>query len=70
MKFIRRNASDAERLFVAELIVGEILANTVEHAPGLVEVRIDWHGEHPVVSVLDTGPGLAEVLSVLPEDGK
>ncbi len=68
MKFVRRHADDGDALFTAELILGEILANTVEHAPGLVEVHIDWTGPKPVVRVLDTGPGLQTVLPKLPDD--
>lgn len=68
MKFIRRHAAEAEDVFTAELILGEILANTVEHAPGLVEVRIDWSAEKPVTVVRDTGPGLTRLLGELPQD--
>ena len=58
MQYIRRYARPGEDLFAAELIVGEILANTVEHAPGLVEMTVDWRDERPAISVSDTGPGL------------
>ncbi len=66
-EFLRRLAADPEALFSAELIIGEILANTVEHAPGLVEIHIDWTGEKPVITARDTGPGL-DHLTDLPED--
>ena len=66
MKFIRRFAADSGDLFAAELILGEILANTVEHAPGLVDVRIDWRGAKPIVTVHDSGPGLNREVSELP----
>jgi PAS domain S-box-containing protein len=61
-------ALENEDMFTSELIVGEILANTVEHAPGLVDVAIDWGGERPVVIVRDTGPGLRYLAATLPED--
>ena len=51
-----------------ELIVGEILANTVEHAPGLVSMEVDWSDAAPVVTVVDTGPGLERFAAQLPED--
>ena len=66
--FISAHASVGEDLFNVELILGEILANTVEHAPGLVEIRIDWSGEKPVMTVLDSGPGLREFAGELPRD--
>ncbi|HET9095730.1 MAG TPA: ATP-binding protein, partial [Candidatus Baltobacteraceae bacterium] len=66
MRFLRRFTKDRSALSIAELIVGEILDNTVEHAPGLVDVRIDWTGVKPVLTVRDTGPGLKRVSSELP----
>ena len=68
MNFIRRFAHDPDGVFAAEVILGELLANTVEHAPGLVEVRIDWTGEKPIVTVLDTGPGFEKLLARLPNE--
>ena len=68
MRFISGLADANADLFNAELIVGEILANTVEHAPGLVNMEIDWSDEAPVVTVLDTGPGLDQFKADLPKD--
>ena len=45
--FMRSFAPNEEDLFTAELIIGEVLANTVEHAPGSVRVDIDWTGTIP-----------------------
>ena len=67
MVYMRGLAADADQVFLGELVLGEILANTVEHAPGLVEVRIDWTGPKPIVLVRDTGPGLDNFVSRLPE---
>jgi serine phosphatase RsbU (regulator of sigma subunit)/integral membrane sensor domain MASE1/anti-sigma regulatory factor (Ser/Thr protein kinase) len=68
MSYIQRFARANEDLFTAELILGEILANTVEHAPGLVNMEIDWTDSSPVVTVLDTGPGLERFTAQLPDD--
>jgi anti-sigma regulatory factor (Ser/Thr protein kinase) len=68
MNFIRHFAADQDALFTAELIIGEILANTVQHAPGPVEVNIDWSGEKPIVRVVDTGPGLIHLRAQGPQD--
>nr|MDQ2680147.1 serine/threonine-protein phosphatase [Candidatus Eremiobacteraeota bacterium] len=68
MQFVRRFARPDNDIFGAELVLGEILANTVEHAPGLVEITIDWAGEKPLVTVLDSGPGMARETMELPQD--
>ncbi len=69
MGFIRGLLSSEEDLFRIELIIGEILANTVKHAPGLVTVDIDWSGTQPALTIVDTGPGLARFSPSLPNDG-
>ncbi|HEY0393841.1 MAG TPA: ATP-binding protein [Candidatus Elarobacter sp.] len=49
-------ASDVD---AAELIYGELVANTVRHAGGEVEARLEVHGgDPPVLVVRDHGPGL------------
>ena len=68
MRFIESIAQGGEDLFTAELIVGEILANTVEHAPGLVNMEIDWSQASPVITVVDSGPGLERFAAALPDD--
>jgi len=68
MAYLRRMAAVPSEVFTGELILGEILANTVEHAPGLVEVHIDWTGEKPAVTIRDTGPGLRALDGALPSD--
>ena len=67
-RFMRYFAPDEGDMFRAELIVGEVLANTVEHAPGAVDVDIDWTGERPAITVRDGGPGLARFAEMLPAD--
>jgi PAS domain S-box-containing protein len=66
VKFLRRFTSDRGQLLVSETIIGEILANTVEHAPSVVDVCLDWTGENPVMTVEDEGPGLKTISSELP----
>jgi len=66
--FIRSLASNEDELFLAELIIGEALANTVEHAPGSVSVDVDWTDAYPVVIVSDAGPGLSRFEATLPAD--
>jgi integral membrane sensor domain MASE1/anti-sigma regulatory factor (Ser/Thr protein kinase) len=66
--FIRSLAPSEDELFGTELIIGEALANTVEHAPGSVSVDIDWTDAYPVVIVSDAGPGLSRLVTTLPAD--
>ena len=68
MGYLRELAAAEADLYAAELVIGEILANTVEHAPGLVEVLIDWTCENPKVTVRDSGPGIDGCRMDLPED--
>ena len=68
MEFVCEHAAEDADVFTAELILGELLANTVEHAPGFVEVLIDWTQEHPLVRVRDSGPGLGAIDAKLPGD--
>lgn len=67
-RFMRYFAPADGDLFRAELIIGEVLANTVEHAPGTVHVEIDWTDLHPVITVRDGGPGLTHLAEMLPAD--
>jgi anti-sigma regulatory factor (Ser/Thr protein kinase) len=41
----------------AELIFGELVGNVVRHAPGPIDVQMEWTGEHPVLHVTDRGKG-------------
>jgi anti-sigma regulatory factor (Ser/Thr protein kinase) len=59
-------AADAD-LFPAELILGELLANAVGHAPGPVHVELAWRGNEPVLTVRDNGRGF-QPRAQLPED--
>lgn len=68
MNFLRAFVASEDDLFRSELILGEVLANTVEHAPGLVDIEIDWSGIYPVVTIVDTGPGFSRFAPELPQD--
>jgi integral membrane sensor domain MASE1/anti-sigma regulatory factor (Ser/Thr protein kinase) len=67
-RFIRFFTPTEEELFYSEVIIGEALANTVEHAPGAVTVNIDWTNTHPVFTISDAGPGLSRFAATLPTD--
>lgn len=66
--YLRQFYPDESECFAAELIAGELLANTVEHAPGLVEIRIAWSEGNAVMIVRDSGPGIEKHTHDLPAD--
>jgi len=68
INYLRVLARAEEEFFSTELIVGELLANTVKHAPGLVEMHLDWTGEQPILTVRDTGPGMENPEWTSPDD--
>jgi anti-sigma regulatory factor (Ser/Thr protein kinase) len=53
----------------AELIYGELVANTLRYAGGRVEVRLE-HSDHmpPVLVVRDHGPGIDQATSPVRHD--
>lgn len=53
--------------FSAELIVGELLSNVLEHAPGPVTVSIRRNGDDAVLEVGDAGDGY-RINAELPDD--
>jgi anti-sigma regulatory factor (Ser/Thr protein kinase) len=53
----KTNGATTLDLAAAELIFGELLGNVVRHAPGPVDIVLDWTNELPVLHVFDNGPG-------------
>jgi len=41
----------------SEVIFGELIGNVVRHAPGPIDVTLDWTAHEPVLHVIDRGPG-------------
>jgi anti-sigma regulatory factor (Ser/Thr protein kinase) len=64
---LRKNGASSVEREIAELVAGELLANAVRHAPGTIEVVLDWSGPAPVFHVLDRGPGFT-LAPQLPSD--
>lgn len=53
----------------AELIYGELVANTIRYAEGAVEVRLEhWDSHPPVLVVRDYGPGMRERIPARQRD--
>ncbi|MFN2527419.1 MAG: SpoIIE family protein phosphatase [Candidatus Baltobacteraceae bacterium] len=55
VEYVRRTATGKPDLFAVESIIGELIANTVDHAPGPVHIDIDWTAQSPTLSVHDKG---------------
>ena len=51
-------------LDAAELIVGELVANVIRHAPGSISLHVSWKGREAVLVVTDRGPGVPAVPGV------
>jgi PAS domain S-box-containing protein len=66
--YLQRVCGETEETFASVLIVGELLANTVAHAPGLVELTVEFDGDRSVLIVRDSGPGLEALRTSLPDD--
>ena len=66
--YLRSIAIDSNSVYEAELVLGEILANTVEHSPGVVTIEIDWSDECPRMIVCDQGTGWPHLEPTWPLD--
>ncbi len=68
--FLRRRGIEADAVMNAELVLGELLANVVHHAPGPVDITLAWEDLVPMLTVKDRGPGIQEPWRRpgLPED--
>ncbi|MBV8579620.1 MAG: ATP-binding protein [Candidatus Eremiobacteraeota bacterium] len=62
--FLARSADGDSDLDAAELIVGELVANVVRHAPGPIGIYCSWRGEHATLVIADRGPGIPRVRPV------
>lgn len=65
--YLRRYAADAAEVESAELVFGELVGNVVRHAPGAIDIDVEWTNGSPKLHVLDRGPAFA-LTSHLPAD--
>jgi len=66
LAFLHTFAADSSDFAAAELIFGELVGNVVRHAPGRINIRLDWTGSDAILWVADTGEGF-ESRSRLPD---
>lgn len=71
---LESNAGPEADFDAAELIFGELVGNVVRHAPGPIDVQVQWTQTHPVLHVTDRGKGFirnpALPLDPLSESGR
>ena len=67
VQYLRERTHDVALVEAAELVFGELIGNVVRHAPGPVEVELDWNQGRPVLHVMDSGPAF-RVPNRLPDE--
>ncbi len=63
-RFLACRADPSSDLDAAELIVGELVANVVRHAPGPIGLYVGWEETGAVLVVTDRGPGVVPLRCV------
>jgi PAS domain S-box-containing protein len=67
VQYIRAHVNDSFSVSAAELVFGELIGNVVRHAPGPIDIDLDWSKAAPVLHVIDRGPAF-EDSNTLPTD--
>jgi anti-sigma regulatory factor (Ser/Thr protein kinase) len=55
VQYLREQTEDASDIETAELVFGELVGNVVRHAPGAIEIDLEWSNGSPQLHVLDRG---------------
>lgn len=74
LQTLRNETTPESDLAGAEIVFGELIGNVVRHAPGPIDVALEWRNHQAVLHVIDRGPGFeyappAEV-ELLRENGR
>lgn len=67
VRFLQYRAQATVSVESAEMVFGELVGNVVRHAPGPVDVTLEWGEDHPVLHVIDRGSAF-ERRARLPDD--
>lgn len=59
VEYLRRNGRATDDYVGAEMIFGELVANAIMHAPGAIEVLVEWPADRATIYVWDQGPPLS-----------
>jgi anti-sigma regulatory factor (Ser/Thr protein kinase) len=72
---LRAEATHESDFTAAEIVFGELVGNVVRHAPGSIDVALEWSDDRAVLHVVDRGPGFdyrppPKEVDVMREDGR
>jgi PAS domain S-box-containing protein len=74
VQYLRELAENGADVGGAELVFGELVSNVVRHAPGPIEIELEWTASQPVLHVLDRGQGFPRTnalpTNVMSENGR
>jgi anti-sigma regulatory factor (Ser/Thr protein kinase) len=62
--FLGEQADPASDLDAVEMIVGELVANVIRHAPGPIGIHVAWEDDKATLIVADRGHGIPALRSV------
>jgi len=66
-RYVGRTCTPDSDIVGCEIIFGELIGNVVRHAPGPVEIVLEWPEGRAMLHVYDYGPGIAWSGPSLPE---
>jgi anti-sigma regulatory factor (Ser/Thr protein kinase) len=71
---LQAEASPESDLGASEIIFGELVGNVVRHAPGAIDVTLEWEGSRALLHVIDRGNGFEYAppaeIDLLREEGR
>jgi PAS domain S-box-containing protein len=59
VRFLRAKSENVPAIQSAEVVFGELVGNVVRHAPGPIDVALEWGVRQPVLHVIDRGAPFA-----------
>jgi anti-sigma regulatory factor (Ser/Thr protein kinase) len=65
--YLQANGRSEDDYAAAELIYGELVGNAYLHAPGTLEVTVEWSSGHATLHVTDEGLPLCLADTALPD---
>ncbi|HYZ15804.1 MAG TPA: ATP-binding protein [Candidatus Acidoferrum sp.] len=68
--FLSEQADPSSDLAAAELIVGELVANVIRHAPGPIGIYVAWEDDDAMLIVADRGCGIPALRSLPTESSE
>ena len=67
VEYLRMQGGDPFEIATAELVFGELVGNVVRHAPGAIDIDVEWSNGSPRLHVVDRGPAF-RAPGHLPDD--